>query len=263
MIILDSYEILTLKWRKTKEHPDPDWWLKDELGLLQEIQNVIWILGGRDKLNYPEDLNSKIVCQELNPFDTTLSLQFLHSRGIEKNPALRYQIAKLTQGYPLYLELCAEQYCLLKKKDKYHEPKISDFAPKNESFQNSVGKIVVNLLECMDDTGIREMIKYLCAPKNWTDEITFNVIPAFNETAYNLIKNFSFVRTVENEDNSDEGNLKFDETVQEILILKYKQENKFVIRHTVNQANDYFKKFLPTNFNLWADIIVRLTDSVA
>ncbi len=264
VIILDSYEFLIFKGRKTKEHPEPDWWLKDDgVGLLQEIQNVIWVLGGRDKLNYPEDLNAKIIRQELKPFDGTLSLKFLQNRGIEKNPALCYQLAKLTRGYPLYLELCAEQYRLLKNKDKYHEPQISDFAPENENFQSRVGKIVVNLIECMDDTGIREMIKYLCALKNWTDEIAFSVIPAFNETAYNLIKNFSFVRLVDKDDNSAEDNFKFDETVQEILILKYKRENKFVIRHTVNQANNYFKKFESANFSLWADIIVRLTDSAA
>ncbi len=265
VIILDSYEILILKGRKTKEHPEPDWWLKDEgVGLLQEIQNVIWVLGGRDKLNFSEDLNSKIIRQELKPFDDTVSLKFLQNRGLPtKQKILCYQITKLTRGYPLYLELCAEQYRLLKKKDKYHEPKISDFAPKNESFQNRVGKIVVNLIECMDDTGIREMIKYLCALKIWTDEIAFSIIPAFNETAYNMIKNFSFVRLIDKDDNSAEDNFKFDETVQEILILKYKQENKFVIRHTVNQANNYFKKFESANFSLWADIIVRLTDSAA
>lgn len=30
-IFLDSYEILLSKGKKTKEHPEPDWWLKDEL----------------------------------------------------------------------------------------------------------------------------------------------------------------------------------------------------------------------------------------
>ena len=245
-VILDSYEILMLRGRKTKEHPEPDWWLKEKL--LREVPNVIWILGGRGKLNYDEELSAKIIQRELQPFDGAVSLKFLESRGIENNKPLCYHITKITRGYPLYLELCAEQYRLLKKKDRHHEPEFSDFAPENEDFQKRVGKIVVNLIECMDDTGIRETIKYLCALKSWTDEMAYAIVPAFNETAYNMVKNFSFVRLADKEDANDEDNFRFDETVHEILIRKYKRDNKFVIRKTLELVNEHFRQFIPESY---------------
>ena len=296
VIFLDSYDILKNKGRKTKEHPEPDWWIKGEdefalggaiQGLLLSIPNVVWVLSGRNELKFEGYLGEKIHQKELKPLNNIYSLQFLQSRGITNNDELCAKITKLTQGYPLYLELCGQQYRMLKKKDKYHEPEISDFGPENEEFTSRVGKIVLNLIECMDDTGIKEMIKYLCILRSWTDDMASEIIPTFNETAYNMIKNFSFVRSMiveyNGEDYSEEF-FKFDDIVQDILIEKYKKENKIVIKKTKKNTSIYFKNFLKdsnskasliedgvyspindsdTNYiNIWSDLIIRLADSV-
>ena len=267
VIFLDSYEILLSKGKKTKEHPEPDWWLKDEGGLLNfEIPNIIWILSDRNKLRY---LRGKAYQHELQPFNDVVSLEFLKSRGIENKP-LCYQIAKLTRGYPLYLELCAEHYNLLKKKNKYNEPDISEFGSENEDFINRRNKIVFNLIECMDDTGIRETIKYFCALRIWFDDMAYSVIPVFNETAYNILKNYSFVR--ESDDN-DEISKKFfyvDNAVQEILLSKYKKENPYVIANSLRNVNKFFGELIKTSaddyifcgycYRFWSDTIIRLVD---
>ncbi len=265
VIFLDSYEILLNKGRKTKEHPEPDWWLKEILNF--EIPNVIWILSGRNKLRY---LRGKAMQHELKPFDDVVSLKFLQSRGIEKNPTLCYQLTKLTRGYPLYLELCAEHYNLLKKKDKHHEPDISEFGSENEDFTDRRNKIVFNLIECMDDTGIRETIKYFCALRMWFDEMAYGVIPVFNETAYNILKNYSFVRVADNDGEFSQNFFYVDNAVQEILLSKYKKENPYVIGNSLKNTNKFFAELIKNSaddyifcgycYRLWGDTIVRLVD---
>ena len=92
--MLDSYDVLLLKGQRTKEHPERDWWLKGDKnvrGLLESLQNIIFVLSGRDKLNFEGELGEKIIYHELKPFDTQTSLKFLQNRGIINNQILCYQ----------------------------------------------------------------------------------------------------------------------------------------------------------------------------
>lgn len=249
VIFLDSYEILQDKGRKIKEHPEPDWWLKGEenlltgdkwSGLLMSIPNVVWVLSGRKELKFTGELGEKLQKRELEPFNDTYSMQFLCDRGITNNIDLCLKLTKLTRGYPLYLELCGQQYRMLKNKHRNYEPAIADFGSENGEFDDRVGKLVHNLIESMDDTGIREMIKYLCVIKDWTDDIADEIIPVYNDTAYNLIKDFSFIRNVNADDEDAEKIFRFDSNVQEILIRKYKKENKPIVKRALNGINKYF-----------------------
>lgn len=111
----------------------------------------------------------------------------------------------------------------------------------------------------MDDTGIRETIKYFCVLKIW-----------FDDMAYNLLKNYSFVRAADNDDEISKNSFYIDNAVQEILLSKYKKENPYVIATSLKNANSYFAAQIDSSdddyifcgycYRLWSETIIRLVD---
>ena len=127
--------------------------------------------------------------------------QFLLKAGI-KNENLRGELVKLTEGYPIFLDLCVDVYVEYKRQNNNNEPTIKDFGSKR---QDVVARILRYIIEDKDDAA-RDMLEFLCMLNVWTDELAFDIgkkaLEKFSRNTYKRVKNFSFIQEeqIENED---------------------------------------------------------------
>ena len=134
----------------------------------------------------------------------------MRSAGIA-NEALREGLYNLTQGTPVYLDLCVDRYNSLVEQGK--PPALSDF-----------GKNVYTLIErfarYMDDSR-KDIVYMLSCMKIWDDrmvtELGSKIIPGFSLTTYEKVKEFSFVTK------SDKYNYVMHQTVGETLFANCPQ----------------------------------------
>jgi len=115
VIFLDTYEKLVNGMLSVGESLNNDRWIR---GLILNIPNVLWVIAGREKLKWEafDSAWSKALEQHLlGSLTQNDSTQFMQSAGIT-DPALLEGLYQLTDGTPVYLDLCADRYDHLKQK---------------------------------------------------------------------------------------------------------------------------------------------------
>jgi tetratricopeptide (TPR) repeat protein len=203
VIFLDTYEKLVNEMLSVGEPLDNDRWIR---GLILNIPNVLWVIAGREKLKWEafDSAWSKALEQHLlGSLTQNDSTQFMRSAGIT-DPALLEGLYQLTDGTPVYLDLCADRYDHLKQK------RISFGL---ETFGQNEHALIARFVRFMDIP--RKYIVYvLSLLEIWNDEMMHtvgsNVIPDFSWTTYEEIKDFSFISEYE-------GLYFMHQTVQEVL----------------------------------------------
>ena len=203
VIFLDTYEKLVNEMLSVGEPLDNDRWIR---GLIPNIPNVLWVIAGREKLKWEafDSAWSKTLEQHLlGSLTQNDSTQLMRSAGIT-DPALLEDLYQLTDGTPVYLDLCADRYDHLKQK------RISFGL---ETFGQNEHALIARFVRFMDIP--RKYIVYvLSLLEIWNDEMMHtvgsNVIPDFSWTTYEEIKDFSFISEYE-------GLYFMHQTVQEVL----------------------------------------------
>lgn len=261
VIFLDGYERFGVEeW---------DLWLRsgneNSLGMINYIPNVLWVIAGRDKLQWDGvpggELENPENQRELTPLSYEDANDFLSKAGIASQE-LRDGICKLTGGWPLYLSGCVDVYA-----ERGDKTTLSDFGKTREKIFEKI----------VDGRGseTKELIRILCALKTWTDEMAYEVLkPNLNHTVYEELKKLSFLRSQQiQEDDFVLTVFTFDRTVHEILFTQYKQENtsKYLYKDIREKVCHYFSSKMngvrPESraFSYYlenmAECIVRLTDS--
>ena len=223
VIFLDTYERLVNEMSSVGEPLDNDLWLRDGNGLIQNISNVLWVIAGREKLKWERfdvewsDALEQHILGNLSHTDADSFLQFA-GIGDEK---LREGIFNLTKGTPVYLDLCVDRYASLVEQGRV--PEIGDF-----------GKNVYTLIErfarYMDDSR-KDIVYMLSCMKIWNDimvtDLGAQIIPGFNLTTYEKVKDFSFVTK------SDKYNYNIHQTVGDTLFANCPQGIKDAVRKHV------------------------------
>ena len=231
VIFLDTYERLVNEMSPVGEPLNNDLWLRGEYGLIQNIPNVLWVIAGREKLKWElfnVEWKEALEQHLLGNLSRTDADSFMRSAGI-LNEALRKGLYDLTQGTPVYLDLCVDSCNSLLEQGK--EPELSDF-----------GKNVYSLIErfarYMDDSR-KDIVYMLSCIKIWNDimisELGSEVIPWFSLTTYEKVKQFSFVTR------SDKYDYNIHQTVGEALFANCPQVIK---ESTVQHAVPYCEKRL-------------------
>lgn len=270
VVFLDNYESLvnstTTNLATTEQLKRRDLWLRGSDGLMFMIPDTLWTIAGRNKLLWEGELADELeqhLIQSLSPNDSDW---FLQKAGIT-NENLRGELVKLTEGYPIFLDLCVDVYFEYKR---YHndEPTIEEFGKKREEV---VRRIFLYLNAAGDDIA-KDMLEFLCVLNFWTDEIAINVggaiLPSFSRNTYNRIKNFTFIQSkrVDNE-NIPFTAFQFDKTIQSLLIPDCDEK---LIEDIKNAVDKYFKDMFTDKkiFNakeifylkLWTNFIVRFAN---
>ena len=189
VIMFDTYEKLVNEMLSVGEPLNNDLWIRGDNGLIQNTPKVLWVIAGREKLKwdtFDSDWKGSLDTHILGNLSKQDSISFLKESGI-KDLELCNDLYELTQGTPVYLDLCIDRYYYVVEKGK--QPKIEDF-----------GKNIYTLIErfarYMDDPK-KDIVYILCCLGTWNDEILLEiaplVFPNFSLTAYEKVKNFSFI----------------------------------------------------------------------
>ena len=191
VIFIDTFEMLIKGNIGAGNQLISDIWLRNDI--VKSLDNVLWVIAGREKIKWNDNDEKEIGIEkcELHNLSIKDSLEFLRKAGIV-DETLRNNIYKKSEGMPMYLNLCVEQYNTLKEKNKPID--ISCFGNNLEKLSNN---IIRNL--SIED---QEILSYLSCMNNWSDEFIRNLgskfITCFSYIRYNNLKNRSFVEKSSN-----------------------------------------------------------------
>ena len=269
VVLFDNYEsLISATSFASEEQLKRDLWLRGDMGLIFLIPDTLWTIAGRNKLRWGGELADELeqhLIKALSPEDSNW---FLKRAGVE-NETLRGELVRLTEGYPIFLDLCVDVYAEYKRRYG-KEPTIKEFGQKR---QEVVARIFRYLDADKDDVA-KDMLEFLCVLNVWTDELAVNIgeqaLHNFSRNTYKRVKNFSFIQAerVENE-SLDLTFYRFDRTIQSIIIANCDQK---LIDDVIAATNNYFQKFFADNtifdaqnifyLKLWAEFIICFaTDS--
>lgn len=193
VIFLDSYENFVNETERA-EHTENDSWIWKPGGLIECIPNVIWVIGAREKLKweeYAEEYSEILEQHQLKSFSKADSINnFLARRSIE-SLELREELFALTQGIPLYLDICAQTYESMVKHGR---------TPTIEDFGRTPAGLISNLISDMDSQH-QDIIFMLSVLEQWNDEIVIEVAKkcpfSFSASVYETVKGYSFISSPE------------------------------------------------------------------
>ncbi len=212
VILLDTYEEFVGEGSSESQSFKNDLWIRNKLAGV--IPKVLWVIAGRNKLNWGEEwtavddngwksLNEHII-DGLSEYDAT---SFLEHTGIT-DEGLRHELYGLTEGLPVYLDLCVDRYFEIKDEGK--KPEIGQFG---KNIETLIARFVKNL-----DHNTKELVNILSCLRIWNDEMVQEIVPqvykGFTLSLYEKIKDYSFIVL------SDETTFNMHQTVGDILLKK-------------------------------------------
>ncbi|MCC8356511.1 MAG: hypothetical protein LJU34_01440 [Oscillospiraceae bacterium] len=113
VLCLDTYEKLVNELAAVGDPLQNDLWLRGTGVLIQRTPGVIWVIGGRERLKWPEldgpQWDSVLRQYLLGTLSQADSEEFLAASGVNE-AAVRRQIWELSGGLPVSLDLYVEQY---------------------------------------------------------------------------------------------------------------------------------------------------------
>ena len=208
VVFFDTYEKLVNELSQVGEPLKNDEWIRCENGIIQNIPNVLWVIGGREKLKwerFDDDWSDALEQHILGSLSFADSEQFLIGAGVG-GEELRKQIYTLTKGTPVYLDLCVDQYLRICR---------NGTIPKIEMFGNNTFDLIERFARYMDAQQ-KDLVYLLSCFQRWTDdliiEIAPKILPNFSITVYEKVKDYSFIVK------SDDGYYNIHQTVGEVLL---------------------------------------------
>lgn len=218
---IDTYERLVNELTEVGNVNKIDDWLKGKDGLIRNVNNVLWVIAGREKLKWEsQDKNWKGSLDQhlLGDLSQNDSATFLKTAGITDEKLIE-QLYNLTSGTPIFLDMCVDTYYKLIESNK--EIVI-------EEFGGDRIKLVERFFTYMNDTE-KDFVTVLAFIENWTDDTIESqikpILGNFSFSLYEKIKQFSFV--------IQEGlNYKIHETIRGVIT----EEASELIRNKFNKA---------------------------
>lgn len=210
VIFLDTYERLVNEIDATGDPLQNDLWLRNlwgNRGVILDIPNTLWVIAGREKLKWDKldiDWEGSIeqhILGDLSKFD---SCNFLETAGVTDSK-LREDLYLLTNGTPVYLDLCVEPY---------HRLIAQGVTPTASMFGKNTHELIERFLRYMSDSQ-KELIFIFACLQKWNDSLIFdigkNILSSFNTITYSKAKELSFVIT------SNASEYSIHQTVGEVL----------------------------------------------
>lgn len=218
---IDTYERLVNELTEVGNVNKIDDWLKGKDGLIRNVNNVLWVIAGREKLKWEsQDENWKGSLDQhlLGDLSQNDSSTFLKTAGITDEKLIE-QLYALTRGTPIFLDMCVDTYYKLIESNK----KIVI-----DEFGGDRIKLVERFFTYMNDAE-KDFVTALAFIENWTDDTIENqikpILGNFSFSLYEKIKQFSFV--------IQEGiNYKIHETIRRVIT----EEASELIRNKFNKV---------------------------
>lgn len=186
VIFIDTYEKLVNELAAIGDPLRNDTWLRGKNGLIQRLPGVIWVISGREKLKWdlldaPGHWDGVLHQYLLGTLSQSDTVQFLQNAGIHDS-GVQNSIYSHTEGLPVYLDLCVEQY----------------LQGGSEALEVTPGELFERCTRYMSDSE-KNILFLLACLGTWTDEsayaagqkMPFDFSPVF----YEKLLSFSFVQT--------------------------------------------------------------------
>ncbi len=172
VIFLDAYECYMDELNDAELTVGKDNWIHSNYGRLVEIPNVLWVVAGRERINWKEDILPKENLHLMGNLSDIDTVQYFSKSGIIDSE-LREQLCELCHGTPVYMDICVRTYNEIIKKNR--KPVINDFG-------KDTSELAQRYLGYMDKPTRRllELISWL--PNVWTLKMVENVA---NKVEYN------------------------------------------------------------------------------
>lgn len=224
VIMLDGYEVLVNKLEKGDKAKGDDLWLREEGSLVYSIPNTIWVIAGREKLDWSEDMLPQDQTHLIGNLGKPDAMDFFCKSGIT-NVALEEGLYELSGGTPVYMDLCVRQY------NKYIEQYAKE--PSLDYFGKDTEEIAIRFLRDMTimEQGIMHLLS--CLPATWNDEMVEELAKKlkydFSQNEYRLIKNLTLVEAID----SDGIMYKLHETFRKVVLSQINRDEKVRIMNGV------------------------------
>lgn len=189
VFFLDTYEKLISKPGNVGEPLLADEWIRGDDGLIQCIPKTLWVIAGRDRLDwetFDPEWRDALEQHRLDMLSDKDSSDFLKSTGITDEKLIS-QIFELTKGTPLCLDLCVDTFFRIR--DKGITPDISMFG-------NNSLELTERFIRYMDNEQ-KDLSLVLAYLDKWDDALVIgiapDIIPNFSFSAYERTKDYSYV----------------------------------------------------------------------
>jgi hypothetical protein len=265
VIFLDTYEKFIDKFGSVGV-PTHDYWLrKDSDSLIKSTPGILWVILGREKLDWRND-NSDYWGKEENPDLPLSGLSIEEKQKLAKNlleqhrmgdlseydavdyfkrvgikdDNLCFDLFRLTRGTPVYMDICRERYYDMLN-NNYGNP---DFkGPKLEDFGNDINELIERYFKYMS-LEFRQMAYVMAAIKTWNDKKFTAIVNNMDDHSwyssinYKKIIDHSFIIK------DDKGRYYVHETVRDIYIKSAPFE---MIQKAHRGAAQYAKSLVAEN----------------
>lgn len=226
VVMLDGYEALVNRVKDGDKAVLNDLWLRDDQGLVQSIPNVLWVIAGREMLTWPDELlpnEQKHLIGNLSDVD---SAEFFRKSGIEDEVLIK-QLYQLTDGTPVYMDLCVERYHTEMVKNK-GEGQVSI-----DQFGQNTEVLAVRYLRDMSNAQQKMMYLMACLPSTWSDEMAKQVAESVQYGCYfgeyrNLLK-LSLIQ-------KSDDQYKMHETLRKVAISTMPEEERKLLFEGVQKV---------------------------
>lgn len=241
VVFIDTYEVLVNELAGIGEPLEKDKWIRDEKrGLIVNIPNAIWVIASRDKLKWEQinpDWKGTLDQHLLGNLSDVDAYSFLAEAGVS-NQNLIKEIYQLTEGVPLYLDICVDRYNSIIEKSE---------VPHIEDIGSNTYELITRFVKYMDDNK-KALVYIISCLDEWTEELLNKLVnaimPGFSFVTLNNIKNYSFILT------EDEKIYKMHQAIRSVI---YNDCDKRISNKINKYMEDYLYEILEINTLYSAD----------
>lgn len=230
VIMLDGYEALVNKLGQgDKARAEDNWLHEPKIGLVRKLPNVLWVVAGREKLHWEEDILPNEQTHLMGQISLEDAKLYFHKIGIFDEKMIA-GLHKLTSGTPVYMDWCYKQYIQLQR-EKGYEIKLEDFGSNTTELakrylrdMKSEQQDVVYLLSCLPDIWNDEMVNWVAKKTNY--QVSINA-------EYKRIKGLSLIEKIGDE-------YKIHETFRNVVLNFMEDEDRGDLSEAVWEYYIYY-----------------------
>lgn len=181
VLMLDGYEVLTNTLERGDLAEVEDGWIWGKEGVIWSLPNTLWVIAGRNRLvwdRYDSEIGDSLEQHLLGNISEKDTIGFLRLSGV-KEETLHHDLYELTEGTPVYLDMCVNTYRQLKaSRGENYVPGIQDFG-------DNPTALAERFLRGMNSEHQRLVKLIACLPATWTEELA---ISAAEDAGYGSVR---------------------------------------------------------------------------
>lgn len=172
VVFIDGYETLVNVLKDGELSKTVDWWIKDGEDGLVNIPNVLWVMAGREKIEWDKNILPDEHLHRIGDLSENDTVLFLEKAGVDAE--LRYPLYAITNGTPLFLDICVKKYRSVLRERK---PVLSDFG-------NDTEDLVRRYLRDMDSKTQNLMMMFSWFPNVWDIDLLDSILSILHYDSY-------------------------------------------------------------------------------